>query len=241
MVQWLAGRFRREANLCVVLTPVAFFAGLLGLLFTWWFCFVAVFLGSHAVTGLARLLFDARWKGSPGWEYALATAFFLGLMGEYLRRGTDGLDEFPEFGGEGPSWENAARLYVVTGSPALLLMFPSASAHMILDILFIAPRLLRGAWCLLRHSGELRTIPLEPVAEVLSVLASLPGKLAWDRFPQQFGHLPVDEVWRGLRMFQGVVHLDGGLTLSADLRAELRTAWGDGGEWETGVDGQFND
>ena len=196
--------------------------------------------GGHAVTGLGGLLFDARWKLSGGWWYGLATAFFLALMGEYLRRGTSGLDEYPEFDGDGLSWENAARMYVVVGSPALLLMFPSASAHMILDLLLIAPRLLRGAWSLLRHSGDLRTLPVEPVAEVLSVLASLPGKLAWDQFPQRFGHLPMAEVWRGLRFIQGVVQLEGGLTLTADLREEIRAACGVARDSESTDGAQFD-
>jgi hypothetical protein len=218
----MAARFRTQANLCALLVPVAFLGGVLGLAFTWWLCFVASWLGLHSLGALAEMFGGHRWHLSSRWPVGLAWAGFLTLVAGFLKSGTRDLDHYPEFEGSEPSWDDAARVGLYAGSPAVLLMFPHASARMILDILYLAPRMVRGAWVLLRSSGDLRTIDPSPAAEVLAALSVLPGKLPWEEFGPRFGHLPVAEVRRALRWIPGVVNLEGGLTLDADLRAELR-------------------
>ncbi len=228
--RWLSGRFHTQANLCVGLVPVAFLGSLVGLFLTWWLCFMAVYLGLHALGAVANIFEGHGGRVPYRWVVTGAWTGFVLLVGSYFRNGTTGLDEYPEFEDADNSWGNAARLHVIGGGAAVLLMFPHASARMILDILYIAPRMLRGSWLLLRSSGQLRAQDVEPAAEILAALAALPGKIGWDELSQRFGHVPMSEVFKAMRWIPGVVSLEGGLTLDADLRSELRAVIATGSE-----------
>ena len=80
-----------------------------------------------------------------------------------------------------------------------------------------------------------------PAAEILAALAALPGKIGSDELARQFGHLPMSDVFKALRWVPEVVSLEGGLTLDADLRSELRgvTAMASGTEAESADPGDF--
>jgi hypothetical protein len=220
---WMKARFQQQANACAVLAPVAFFGGLIAAAFTLGFCFVAVFFAFKAVAALASLFGAERWRLTQGWWVTASVSLFLSLLGDFFRRGTTREEDFSEFGQDEVDWETAGRAFVIGGSPALLLMFPHASAHLVLDLLHIGPRMIRGTWRLLRSSSELRTLPVEPAAEVLATVLSQAGKIPWDEFPTRFGHLPVADVWKALRWFPGMVHLESGLTMTADFREEVRS------------------
>jgi len=98
-----------------------------------------------------------------------------------------------------------------------MLAYPGASANMVADILLSGPRLVTGAWNLCRESMRLARLDETGCAELLAFLSRCDMAVPYDEL-RGAGW----EDWFGqLRSIEGVLFLEKGVGLSAELRKEL--------------------
>lgn len=222
---WLQQRFRRDANVCVMLSPFAVLGGLLTLFLTFWFAYAAAYLGEEAVDAIAAVFTDGRFQLRHTTLLWLAGGFLIVLITGYLRQEPFHFHDHGEFSRWlSPLQEEAATYGKARSiaSPLILLLFPQASSRMVVDILFTGPRLLFGGWGLLRESGRLRTVDLAKLAPVLAVLAARDGRVGNDELVVLCPGLNFVQTMSNLQLLPGVVPLQLGLSLTAEFRAELR-------------------
>jgi hypothetical protein len=229
--RWLQTRFRRDANLCVALGPVAILAGMLVLFLTFWFMYAVVYLGGETVNTLVSLFGNGHFKLRHLTRLWLAGGPLMMLIVGYLRRNPfghlprtefdDGLGRLRAKAAAQVQAQNMAHAYGFGGggSPFALLLFPRASSQMITDLLFTGPRLLFGGWGLLRESARLRPVDTAGLAQVL---AGHPGKVRNGELVALCPDLNFVQTLHDLQLLPEVVWLELGLSLTAEFRAELR-------------------
>ncbi len=98
-----------------------------------------------------------------------------------------------------------------------MLAYPGASANMIADILLSGPRLVTGAWTLVRESGRMQQLDADGCSQLLAFLASRPMAVPYEEL-RKAGW---EDWFAQLRNIEGVVFLEKGLSLTAGLREEL--------------------
>ncbi len=230
--QWLQRRFRRDANVCVVISPLAILGGLLVLFLTFWFAYAVVYLAQETVDAVVSIFTGGHFKLRHFTRLWLAGGFLLVLVIGYLRTEPFHFAEPAEsdasspFQGQLATYAQARGIAgaagIHGGSPFMLLLFPQASSRMITDILFTGPRLLFGGWGLLRESARLRMADTAGLAQILAVLAERTGRVSYDELAALCPDLDFTRAMRALPLLPGVVTLESGLSLTSELRSELR-------------------
>lgn len=220
--QWLQRRFRSEANTCVVLSPLALLGGLLVLFLTFWLAYGAAYFGQSAVDVLVSLFSNGHFKLCHTTRLWLAAGFLLALILGHLRTRPFYFSEPSEYETAYPHQERFAPGGVHGGSPAMMGLRAKASSRAVTDILFIGPRLLSGGWNLWRKSARLRAVDTAALAELLAVLADRDGRVTNEELFERFPDPSFVRTMRATELLPGVVPLELGLSLTAELRSELR-------------------
>jgi len=88
---------------------------------------------------------------------------------------------------------------------------------MLADILLSGPRLVTGAWTLIRASSRLKQLDVDGCSQLLAFLASRPNAVPYEEL-REAGW---EDLFAQSRNIEGVVFLEKGLNLSAELRKEL--------------------
>ena len=220
--QWLRRRFRSEANTCVVLSPLAFFGGLLVVFLTFWLAYGAAYFGEKAVGVLVSLFSNSHFKLRHVTRLWLAGGFLLALIIGYLRTKPFYFSEPSEYETAYPHQERFALGGVYGESPAMMGLRAKASSRAMTDILFCGPRLLFGSWGLLRKSARLRTVDTAALAQLLAILAGRNGRVTNEELFEQFPDPGFVQTMRATELLPGVVPLELGLSLTAELRSDLR-------------------
>lgn len=207
---WLKRKKSSGATWRLLLAVGALIAGFVVLFFTFWFAYAIVWFGFQGVSAASSLLLSKPRQLSHNWRL-LVSGIFIGLLFfQHLRTSPWHWGDYPRRN----DYSFAAGH--VLGQWALLL-YPGASANMIADILLSGPRLVTGAWTLLRESRRWKRLDADGCSQLLALLASRPTPV-----PSEELRAAGWEDWFGqLRLIAGVVFLEKGLNLSAELRKEL--------------------
>lgn len=218
--RWIRQRLRRDANLCVVLSPVAILGGLLVLFLTFWLAYAVSFMVAHVLAAALSLVSDVRWTlGHVGRLWA-AAGFMVALLGSFLRSDRPFATSYGDFEDD-PSALGLALAHGAGGSRAsLMLLHPGASARMIVDLLNIGPRLVWGGFALLRESAGSRSADAVAAARLAWTLVSSPGRVTYGALGSIYDHRELNAAFRALKAIPGVVFLELGVTLTPELRAE---------------------
>ncbi len=218
--RWIRQRLRRDANLCVVLSPVAILGGLLVLFLTFWLAYAVSFVVANVLAAIPSLLFDVRWKlGHTGRLWA-AAGFMALLIVSFLRSDRRFATSYGDFEGD-PSALGLALARGAGGSRAsLMLLHPGTSARMIVDLLNIGPRLVWGGIALLRESAGSRSADTVAAARLAWTLMTSPGRVTYEALGSIYDPRELNAAFRALKAVPGVVFLEQGVTLTQELRAE---------------------
>lgn len=217
---WIRRRLTRDANTCLLLSPLAILGGILTLVFTFWFSYAVIWMVLEVLLSFPELLAGVQWKVGHRGRLGLAAAFVVLLVVSYLRTDRWQRQDLSSFAdGPSPVGKTLGRL---SGSRAgLLLAYPGASSRMIVDLLYIGPQLLVTGWNLLRDSGQARAAEIPTTARVLWTLLNHPGRVAYGELSSLYSDGDLQSAYDVLRRIEGVVFLELGITLSTELRAEL--------------------
>lgn len=222
--RWLGRQLRRDANFCLLLSPVAILAGIAVLIFTFWFTYVVVLMVADVVLAIPSLLFDTRWKLGHSGRLWISGTFIGLLLVSYWRSDRRPVDysqwsEEPSTLGQG-----LARFGASSGRAGLLLAYPEMTAGIVVDLLETGPRLLYAGVYLLRESGGARSADSMAGARVLWTLLQQPGKVSYGELSQLYPAPELGAAFEALRRVGGVVLLETGISLSDELRTELQQA-----------------
>ena len=230
---WLRGRFAQEAGLSVFMGLAAIALGILVVFLTFWLAYVMMWLLGQALSAVTQLVANKRLPW-PHWLRLAGAAGFLVLLfrqhlrtspwdrGSYADADATAADGFDELGGA-IAWHGGALL-----SLGLLLRNPTASSRMIVELLETGPRLLTGARALFRQADALRRMDTAGCAWVLTFLAGRTGAVPREELMAAWPDADWPRLWAQLRLIDGLVFLEKGISLTEDLRNELQPLFGSG-------------
>jgi len=221
---WLRRRLQRDANVCLLLAPLAILGGLLVLFLTFWFSYAVILMVAEVFLAIPELLFGTQWKLRHTGRLWLSAGFLVLLCWEGWRRRGHHSGVFDEFSQDDPSSVGMSFARLGGASRAsLLLLHPSTSARIIVDLLLIGPRLFFGGGRLLAESGRARAADTRAGTRVLWTLLTQPRKVAYDELQAIYPRDELIRAFHALRRIQGVVFLEQGVSLTQELRTELGT------------------
>jgi len=203
-----------------VFSPLAFLAGLLVVFLTFWLFYALIFVMAGGLSAGWEIITSTKFKLSHPWRLAAAGGWLLWVCLGYWRRPNSNMDPLPK-----ASYVAWSPTLHGGGTPAGLIMmaaYPGATAHLLRDLFQTGPRLIHGAIALWRMVAPLKAIDPEFCAEYLGRLARASGVVTWEDLQAVHGpeHVPI--AVEQLRAVEGVVVLNKGLSLTSDLRRELR-------------------
>ncbi len=193
----------------------ALLAGLVVLFLTFWFTYAIVWTGWQGMAAIASLVFSKKLHLAHEGRLAVSAVFLVLLFIQHFRTSPWHWGDYPrEDYVAAPGLQAHAG---VAGALGFMLAYPGASANMIADILLSGPRLVSGAWALWRESRTVTKLDVEGCSQLLAFLASRPVAVPYAEL-REAGW----EDWLPqLRSIDGVVFLEKGLNLTAELRKEL--------------------
>jgi hypothetical protein len=160
----------------------------------------------------------------------LSLGFVVLLFLSYRRARPPALEEieFTESEEQGLAWMGpGARVSPFAGLLGMA-MAPRAvgsMARLVADVLFAGPRLVDASLTAFRQAGRLKSLDVDGIAAVLTVLLAHPGRVAFDEIVARIEGLDAERVFAQMKAIPGVVILPSpppGLSLTPDLRAQLR-------------------
>ncbi|MEI2723240.1 MAG: hypothetical protein V9H26_06740 [Verrucomicrobiota bacterium] len=209
---WLRHKQSSGATSRSLLAIVAVLAGLGVLFLTFWFTYAIIWAGFQGVTALADLTVGKRLHLTHEWRLAGSGIFIALLFLQHFCTSPWHWGDYPR-----ENFDRAFGLNASLGAIPALLSCPGTSANMIADILLSGPRLLTGAGTLIRESSRLRRMDVAGCSQLLAFLARRPMVVPYQEL-REAGW----EAWFGqLRNIEGVVFLEQGLNLTAELRKDL--------------------
>lgn len=217
---WIRRRLTRDANTCLLLSPLAILGGILTLFFTFWFSYAVIWMVLEALLSIPELFAGVHWKVGHRGRLGMTAVFLVLLFVSYLKSDRWQRQDLSAFSdGPSPAGQTLGRF---SGSRAgLLLAYPGTSSRMIADLLYIGPQLLVTGWNLLRHGGQARAAEIPTTAWVLWTLLNHPGRVAYGELSSLYADGDLQGAYDSLRRIEGVVFLELGITLTSELRAEL--------------------
>ncbi len=210
---------RRKQRRCVVsnylLAVVALLAGVVVLFLTFWLTYAIIWVGWAGVSAATELILSKTLPLGHEWRLGLSGVFIVLLFLQHARTDPWHWGDYPRRNYvAAPGLQYQAG---VLGGLVFMLAYPGASANMVADILLSGPRLVVGAWRLVKKSGRMKHLDASGCSQLLAFLGSRPGAVPYEEL-REAGW---DDWLVQLREIDGVVFLEKGLSLSAELRQEL--------------------
>jgi hypothetical protein len=224
---WLRKRFAQEAGLSVLMGVAAIGLGVVAVFLTFWLAYAMMWLVGEALSAVTQIITNKKvpW---PHWLRLAGAAGFMVLLfrqhlqtspwnrGSYADADATPTDGFDKLGG----------LLALHGGVLLslgqLLRYPTASSRLIVELLETGPRLLTGARGLFRQADALRRMDMAGCAWVLTVLAGRTGCVPREELTAAWPDADWPRLWTQLRLIDGLVFLEKGISLTEDLRNELQ-------------------
>jgi hypothetical protein len=217
-----------DAGGYLVVAVLGLALGLVVLFLTFWLAYAILYLSERGVSALSELALGHRLRLTHDWRLMLSGTLIVALFIEWCRRSPGDLGDYSSF--ERIPYGNALAFQAgPIGALAILLARPRASAAMITEMLYTGPRLVLGAWQLTREGLRLSRADCAACAWVLGYLANYDRAVSPEELVEAWPEMDWGRLRRELRWIPGVVFLDTKLSLTDDLRRELRVVAAEGG------------
>jgi len=122
----------------LLVSALAFVAGLVVLFLTFWFTYAIIWFGMLGISAASELMFNQRLALTHIWRLILSSIFIVLLFIGNARTDREYLADYPRRNYRGIGIGTQAG---VAGALVCLLTYPGASTRMISDLLFTGPRL----------------------------------------------------------------------------------------------------
>ncbi len=219
---WLKKKLAKHAMACWGTALLALLAGALVLFLTFWLAYAVLFVGEGAVSSLGELVWNHQLYLTHVWRLALCGCFLLALFVEWLRRSVWDLGNYPT-ANVPPGTQALVYHGGVAASFAVLLANPQATSTMLTELLYTGPRLVVGSWHLVRQAFRFRRLDVPACAWTLALLASTDHAVTYENLAAAWPGADWPRLRNELGQVQGVVVLAKGLSLTDELRQNLRS------------------
>ena len=231
MDDWLRKRFAQEAGLSVFMGVAAIVLGVVAVFLTFWLAYAVMWILGEALSAVTQIVANKKLPW-PHWLRLAGAAGFIALLfrhhlrtspwsrGSYAAADASPTDGFDELGGL-IAWHGGTLL-----SLGQLLRYPTASSRLIVELLETGPRLFTGARALFRQADALRRMDPAGCAWVLTALAGRTGSVPREELKAAWPDADWPRLWTQLRLIDGLVFLEKGISLTEDLRNELQPLFG---------------
>jgi hypothetical protein len=220
LAQWLEQVFRRQAGIALVFSPLALLAGLLAMFLTFWLFYALIYIMAGGLSAVLELVVSSKFKLGHFWRLVMAGVWMLLVVAGYWRRPASNMEPMPE--ANYVEWSPTLHGGGTAAGLILMAAYPGATAHLLRDLFQTGPRLVHGALALWRMVASFKAIDPAFCAPYLERLARAAGVVTWDDMQAVYGPEYVPTAVEQLRAIEGVVVLNKGISLTADLRRELR-------------------
>lgn len=220
LASWLQQGFRRQAGLALAFSPLAILAGLLVMFLTFWLFYALIYIMAGGAAAVWDLITSTKIKLSHPWRLVAAGAWLLLVCLSYWRRPDSNMDPLPE--ADYVAWSPTLHGGGTAAGLIMMAAYPGATAHLLRDLFQTGPRLVHGGIALWRMVAALKAIDPGFCAAYLERLARATGVVRWEELQGIYGPEHVPAAVGQLRAIDGVVVLNQGLSLTAELRRELR-------------------
>lgn len=233
MEDWLRKRFAQEASLSVLMGVAAIALGVVVVFLTFWLAYAMMWLVGEVLSSVTQLVVSKKvpW---PHWLRMVGAAGFIVLLfRQHLRASPWGCGSYADADAR-PSagFNQQGGPIALYGGPFLslgqLLRYPTASSRMVVELLETGPRLFTGARALFRQADAIRRMDTTGCAWVLTALSGRTGSVPRDELIAAWPDADWPRLWAQLRLIDGLVFLEKGISLTEDLRNELQPLFGSG-------------
>lgn len=224
---WLRRRFAQEAGVSVFMGVAAIALGIVAVFLTFWLAYAGMWMIGRTLSAVTELIVSKRLPW-PHWLKMLGAGFFIVLLfARHFKtspwdRGAYADADATPAGGFDPSAAAVAAHGGGFASLAQLLWHPTASSRMIIEILETGPRLLTGSRTLFQQADALRRMDPAGCAWVLLFLSGRCNAVLRDELIAAWPGGDWPKLWAQLRLIDGLVFLEKGISLRMDLRDELK-------------------
>jgi hypothetical protein len=218
---WLERKINLHIFGCWVGAVLALLAGVLVLFLTFWLAYFVVFMGEWGVSAVTELTYNRQFHLGHAWRLIIAGLFLVALFVEWIRRSPWELGNYGRVNAA-PGSQALVMQGGAFSSFAMLLANPQASASMIAEILYAGPRLVLGAKSLAYEACCSRSFDSAECARILQVLVSKENAVTYEEFMAMHQGADWLKLKNKLARFSGVIILEKGLSLTDELRQELR-------------------
>jgi len=230
---WLRIRFAQEASLSVLMGVAAIALGVVAVFLTFWLAYAMMWLVGQALSAVTQLVVNKKFPW-PHWLRMTGAAGFLVLLfRQHLRtspwdRGSYADPDAIPAGGFNERGGPIAMYGGAVLSLGQLLRYPTASSRLIIELLETGPRLFTGARALFRQAAAIRDMDTTGCAWVLTALSGRTGSVPREELMVAWPDADWPRLWAQLRLIDGLVFLEKGISLTEDLRNELQPLFGSG-------------
>ena len=190
--------------------------GALVLLVTFWFTYAVIFIGTRGVSAVTELTFNQRLHLSHDARLWMSGAFLLLLFVGNATASREETETYPR-GDYRPS-HGAPMLLGAVGSLVWMLAYPAASSKLIASLLLAGPRLLSGAWAAVRQALRMIQLDIAACEVLIRLMVARSGPIEYP----EISALALHDRLRGLDAIEGVLFMERGVSMTDELRAELR-------------------
>ncbi len=201
--------------------------GVVAVFLTFWLAYAVMWITGHALSAVTEMVVNKKLPW-PHWLRMLGAGFFIVLLcARHFKtspwdRGSYADADATPAGGFDPMAGSIAAYGGGFASLTQLLWHPTASSRMIIEILETGPRLLTGSRTLFRQADALRRMDPAGCAWVLTFLAGRSGAVPREELIAAWPDGDWPKLWAQLRLIDGLVFLEKGISLTMDLRDELK-------------------
>ena len=224
---WLRKRFAQEASLSVLMGVAAIALGVIVVFLTFWLAYAMMWILGQALSAITQLVANKKLPWPHWLRLAGAAGFIVLLFRQHLRtspwdRGSYSDADATPVGGFNEMGGPIALSGGAVLSLGQLLRYPTASSRFILELLETGPRLLTGARALFRQADAIRKMDTAGCAWVLTALLGRTGSVPREELMAAWPDADWPRLWTQLRLIEGLVFLEKGLSLTEELRNELQ-------------------
>ena len=224
---WLRKRFAQEASLSVLMGVTAIALGVVAVFLTFWLAYAMMWILGQALSAVTQLVANKKLPW-PHWLRLAGAAGFIALVfRQHLRtspwdRGSYADPDAAPAGGFNQLGGPIALYGGAVLSVGQLLRYPLASSRFVIELLETGPRLLTGARVLFQQAAALRRMDTTGCAWVLTALSGRTGSVAREELMAAWPDADWPRLWTQLRLIDGLVFLEKGISITEDLRSELQ-------------------
>jgi hypothetical protein len=206
---WLNRKKFRHGVIYRLLAALALLASLLILFLTFWFTYAVVWIIGNGVSALNR-----EWEPPHVLRLVCSAVFMVLLFIQHLKTNPWHWGTYPK-----ADYTHALKYTHRLGAVTMLL-YPSASANIIADILMTGPRLFFAAFNLWNQGMALRRMDTSSTAQLVAFLLTRDRSVPYE----EFSAAGWDNCLEQLRIIDGVMFLEKGVKVSEEFRSELAHA-----------------